>query len=99
MTRYFGSVPILSRLVLHAPAATGRAAAGAAGQTSAPRAPVSGRGRRPRRVASVRCGPPAKHVFGEEYLDVVTDGSFVERGRAVRIVEISGNRIMVREVE
>jgi membrane-bound serine protease (ClpP class) len=50
-------------------------------------------------VAESPLRPAGKARFGDEYLDVVTDGSYVERGHAVRIIEISGNRVMVREVE
>jgi len=30
---------------------------------------------------------------------VITDGSFVDRGRQVRIIEISGNRVVVRPLD
>jgi membrane-bound serine protease (ClpP class) len=43
--------------------------------------------------------PAGKARFGDRYLDVLTDGDFVERGRQVRIVEIQGSRIVVRDVE
>ena len=41
----------------------------------------------------------ADQLFTDRDLDVVTDGSYVERGRQVRIIEMSGNRIVVREVD
>ena len=37
--------------------------------------------------------------FGEEFVDVVTDGTFVDAGRQVRVIQAVGNRIVVREVE
>ena len=43
--------------------------------------------------------PAGKARFGDRYLDVLTDGDFVERGRQVRIIEIQGSRIVVRDVE
>jgi membrane-bound ClpP family serine protease len=43
--------------------------------------------------------PAGKARFGEEYIDVVADGSYVPAGRQVRITSIRGNRIVVREVE
>ena len=43
--------------------------------------------------------PAGKARFGDRYVDVVTDGSFVNQGKQVRVVEISGNRVVVREVE
>jgi len=42
--------------------------------------------------------PAGKVLFGQSYVDVVSDGTFVDRGRTVRVIEISGNRIVVREV-
>jgi membrane-bound serine protease (ClpP class) len=50
-------------------------------------------------VAESPLRPAGRAIFGEEYLDVVTDGSYVERGRQVRIVQMSGNRIVVREID
>ncbi len=47
LTRYFGAVPILSRMVLHTPAATEPLPRRCARQATATRTPVSGRGRRP----------------------------------------------------
>ena len=38
-------------------------------------------------------------MFGEQFVDVVTDGSFVDAGSQVQIIQISGNRIVVREIE
>jgi membrane-bound ClpP family serine protease len=32
-------------------------------------------------------------------VDVVSDGSFVDKGRRVQVVEISGNRVVVREMD
>ena len=43
--------------------------------------------------------PAGKARFGDRYLDVLTDGDFVERGRQVRIIELQGNRVVVRDVE
>jgi len=30
---------------------------------------------------------------------VVTDGSFVDKGKQVRVLQVSGNRIVVREID
>ena len=49
-------------------------------------------------VAESPLRPAGKAVFGEEYVDVVTDGSFVEAGVQVRVIKISGNHIVVREI-
>ncbi len=50
-------------------------------------------------VAESPLRPAGKAIFGDDYLDVVTDGSFVDKGKQVRVIEISGNRIVVREIE
>lgn len=50
-------------------------------------------------VADSPLRPAGKMRVGDQYLDVVSDGTFIDRGKAVRIVEMSGNRIVVRAVE
>ena len=39
--------------------------------------------------------PGGKARFGNRYVDVVTDGTFITKGSRVRIVEITGNRVVV----
>ena len=50
-------------------------------------------------VADSPLRPAGKATFGDAYVDVVADGSFVDQGRQVRVIEISGNRVVVREVD
>jgi membrane-bound serine protease (ClpP class) len=98
LSRYYGSVPILNRLVLRTPTATQAVSSTGKEQPLPPvrrfQANVGDWG-----VSDSPLRPAGKAIFGDDYLDVVTDGSFVERGRQVRIIEISGNRIVVREIE
>jgi membrane-bound ClpP family serine protease len=42
--------------------------------------------------------PAGKARFGEEFLDVVAEGSYVPTGTRVQVIEIEGNRIVVKEV-
>jgi len=42
--------------------------------------------------------PGGKSRFGDELVDVIADGEFIDRGRPVEVVEVRGNRILVREV-
>jgi membrane-bound serine protease (ClpP class) len=49
-------------------------------------------------VAESPLRPAGKAKFADRYLDVMTDGSFVDSGQQVRIVKLQGNRIVVREV-
>jgi membrane-bound serine protease (ClpP class) len=39
--------------------------------------------------------PSGKVRIGEDLLDVVTEGEFIERGAPVVVFEISGNRVIV----
>ncbi len=41
--------------------------------------------------------PAGKARLGGEMLDVVSDGPFVQQGRPIEVVAVSGNRIVVRE--
>ena len=43
--------------------------------------------------------PSGRVLFGDDYRDVVTDGSFVDKGARVRIVKVAGTHITVREIE
>ena len=49
-------------------------------------------------VAATPLRPAGKMKFGEEYLDVVAESSYVQPGARVQVVEIEGNRIVVKEV-
>jgi hypothetical protein len=40
--------------------------------------------------------PSGKARFGDELVDVVADGQGVDRGQAVVVVEVRGNRVVVR---
>ena len=53
-----------------------------------------------------KIGPPAIHRarkagiarFGDRFVDVVSEGSLIEMGSRVQVVEIEGNRIVVKEI-
>jgi membrane-bound serine protease (ClpP class) len=103
LSHYFKMIPVVRLLVLETPAAiagsTGDKKGGPAGadvEQSTHRFPVQvgdwG-------VANSPLRPAGKVVFGDDYVDVVTDGAFVDQGRQVRVVEISGNRVVVREID
>jgi membrane-bound serine protease (ClpP class) len=101
LSRYFKVMPVVSWLVLEAPSATapeekltpeGKSHPPAGSSHGFP-VDVGDWG-----VADSPLRPAGKVRFGEEYVDVVTDGSFVDQGHQVRVIEISGNRVVVREV-
>jgi membrane-bound serine protease (ClpP class) len=42
--------------------------------------------------------PAGMAQFGEQYVDVVTEGGFIATGARVQVVEVEGNRIVVKEI-
>ena len=93
MSRYLGSVPVLNRMMLPPPAAAGdgerQREEHKAYKTHA-HVKVGDWGE-----AMTPLRPAGKVHFSEATLDVVSEGSFVEPGSVVRVVEIQGNRIIV----
>jgi membrane-bound serine protease (ClpP class) len=94
------SVPEESRFLDHdrflaryAPAPSKNVPEEARSVSPAPEVHVGDRG-----IADSMLRPAGKVQFGDRYVDVVSDGTFIDRGRTVRVVEISGNRVVVREV-
>jgi membrane-bound ClpP family serine protease len=49
-------------------------------------------------VAVTPLRPAGMARFGEEFVDVVAEGSFVPAGNRVQVIEIEGNRVVVKEV-
>ncbi|HWG41815.1 MAG TPA: NfeD family protein [Gemmataceae bacterium] len=49
-------------------------------------------------VAATPLRPAGKVQFGDDYVDVLAEGSYVLPGTRVQVVEIEGNRIVVKEV-
>ena len=101
LSHYFGSIPVLSWLALEPPSARTddeNKSTGEEGSAvdSSHRLGVQ-KGDSGTAESSLR--PAGKVRFGEAYVDVVTDGGFVDQGRQVRVIEIRGNRIVVREIE
>ncbi|BAB05075.1 NfeD family protein [Halalkalibacterium halodurans] len=43
--------------------------------------------------------PSGSGLFGEERLDVVSEGGYIEQGRKIKVVSTSGSRIVVRETD
>jgi membrane-bound serine protease (ClpP class) len=94
LSRHFGSLPLLSRLVLVPPNSPGsNQGAGAPGDSQSA-VQVGSRG-----VAVSTLRPAGKARFGRQYVDVVTEGEFITKGSPVEILEIHGNRVVVGEVD
>ena len=49
-------------------------------------------------VAATALRPAGKARFADDFLDVVAEGSYVQAGARVQVIEIEGNRIVVKEV-
>jgi membrane-bound ClpP family serine protease len=49
-------------------------------------------------VATTRLVLSGKARFGDELVDVLADGEPIDRGARVRVIEVTGSRVMVREV-
>jgi membrane-bound serine protease (ClpP class) len=49
-------------------------------------------------VAATPLRPAGKVQFGDDFVDVVAEGSYVQPGTRVQVIEIEGNRIVVKEV-
>jgi membrane-bound serine protease (ClpP class) len=93
--RYLPSIPYANRLVLVPP--TELAAATGEDPSAAEVSPYAGLlgaiG-----VAATTLRPSGMVRFGDEYVDVVAEGSYVEPGTRVQVIEIEGNRVVVKEV-
>ena len=47
-------------------------------------------------VAVTRLGPAGKARIAGKMVDVITDGKMVDKDKAIEVVEVTGNRILVR---
>ncbi|MFO0868798.1 MAG: NfeD family protein [Pirellulales bacterium] len=52
-----------------------------------------------RGVSATRLVPSGKAQFGDDLVDVLSDGELVERGTPIEVVEVLGNRVVVRACE
>ena len=97
LTRYLGEVPLLSRLVLSPPEREG-GPLDVARLTSTTGQGVNVELLEVGQVGTVQSPlrPAGKVEFAEEFYDVVSEGDFVDAGDQVRILEIQGNRVVVR---
>lgn len=94
--RHIRSVPFLRRLMLDPPGSDERISPDIREkmETVARREHLLGRTGR----TTTPLVPAGKAQIGTELVDVITDGRMVERGMAVRVVEVLGNRVLVEPV-
>ena len=50
-------------------------------------------------VTTTRLVPAGKARFGEEYIDVLSEGDLIDRGTSVVVVEARGSRVVVRPAD
>jgi membrane-bound serine protease (ClpP class) len=48
--------------------------------------------------AATTLRPAGKARFGEAYIDVIAEGSYVEEGTPVQVIEVEGNRVVVKAI-
>lgn len=89
---YLPSIPYANRLILAPPVDDAETADGA-GSGSSYAGLLGAMG-----VAATPLRPAGKVQFGEDFLDVVAEGDYVNAGSRVQVIEIEGNRIVVKEV-
>jgi membrane-bound serine protease (ClpP class) len=101
LSRYFRLLPVVNSLMLETPDAYALAESSTGKDEKARTHDVF------RRVpvqvgdwglADSPLRPAGKARFGEHHVDVVADGVFVDKGKSIRVIEVSGNRVVVREV-
>ncbi|MBN2491715.1 MAG: hypothetical protein JXQ29_12785, partial [Planctomycetes bacterium] len=90
--RHLPSIPILNRLILATAAEAPYAEAIPGRESAGPDIAVGSRGE-----ALTPLRPTGTARFGSTRMDVVTQGEFIERGAAVRVVRTAHNRIVVVE--
>ena len=47
-------------------------------------------------IAETNLRPSGKGRFGNELVDVVTEGDLIEKGKPITIVEVQGSRVVVK---
>ncbi len=97
MAWYLPHIPYASRLVLRPPVDDNEEAAefseSGLGLTTPAASMLGAIG-----VAVTTLRPAGIARFGDDFLDVVAEGSYVVAGNRVQVIEIEGNRIVVKEV-
>ncbi len=92
LARFLPSIPYANQLVLAAPDEETGDAAGSLPPAHSP-ALLGAIG-----VSVTTLRPAGKARFGDEFVDVVAEGHFVEAGNRVQVIEIDGVRVVVKSV-
>lgn len=99
LSRYMHKIPFLKRFVLTQTVGSGDGAQTTASPTSAPAIETFGikevyEGQLGTAITPLH--PAGKAKFADHIVDVIADGEFIPKGKAIQICQISGNRIYVR---
>lgn len=104
LSRFLPHIPLLNRMILSPPAPDGSFPAtepqlrpeltGQGGAWAEPAASLVGQ--RGETLSVLR--PAGKARIGRQLMDVVSDGPYIAKGSPVEVVQVSGNRVVVREV-
>ena len=95
LTKHFGSIPMLNRLVLSSPGGNVDAEVKPDVNTDVGGDADVAVGDTGRAMCELR--PAGQMEIGGNLVDVVSNGTWVPAGRSVRIVEVHGNRVVVEE--
>jgi membrane-bound serine protease (ClpP class) len=90
---YLPNIPYANRLVLKPPEEEGAETDPFAARSETFAALLGAIG-----VAATPLRPAGKARFGDDFLDVMAEGDYVLPGARVQVIEIEGNRIIVKEV-
>ncbi len=93
LARYLPSIPYANRLVLSPPGEKEGEDATASGTSEALTALLGAVG-----TSATVLRPAGMARFGEAYIDVVSEGNYIPAGARVQVIEIEGNRVVVKEV-
>ena len=101
LNRFLPSIPFINRLILTPPGYAANDSDGPklrpslfTGRTSAAAVSVGMTGTT---ASSLR--PTGKAMFEDKYVNVVSDGAYIDHGKKIEIIRLAGNRIVVREVQ
>jgi membrane-bound ClpP family serine protease len=91
LARQLPSIPVANRLVLPPPEETSDAGATLSPATAPALLGAIG-------IAVTTLRPTGKARFGDEFVDVVAEGHYLEAGARVQVIEIDGLRVVVKPV-
>ena len=98
MNRFLPSIPFINRLILTPPGFVQNHGEGVMLDPSLQSQPASvgpiGVGMVGITASSLR--PTGKAMFGDKYVDVVSDGAYIDHGTKIEVIRLAGNRIIVR---